>query len=77
MDALPEHSGDRKLVALRRLADLTQHKRLRRNFTAGKGADPGSRALLKFSTHSQRIPRIALLRATCLERREWTRNGKL
>jgi len=29
MDALPEHSGDRKLVALRRLADLTQHKRLR------------------------------------------------
>jgi hypothetical protein len=29
MDALPERSGDQKLVALRRLADLTQHKRLR------------------------------------------------
>jgi hypothetical protein len=29
MDALPERSGDPKLVALRRLADLIQHKRLR------------------------------------------------
>ena len=29
MNALPERSGDPKLVALRRLADLTQHKRLR------------------------------------------------
>lgn len=29
LDALPERKGDRKLVALRRLADLTQHKRLR------------------------------------------------
>jgi hypothetical protein len=29
MDDLPERSGDPKLTALRRLADLTQHKRLR------------------------------------------------
>jgi hypothetical protein len=29
MDGLPERSGDPKLMALRRLADLTQHKRLR------------------------------------------------
>jgi len=29
IDALPEHSSDRKLLALRRLADLSQHKRLR------------------------------------------------
>ena len=29
MDALPERSGDPKLTALRRLADLTQHKHLR------------------------------------------------
>lgn len=29
IDALPEHTGGRKLQALRRLADLTQHKRLR------------------------------------------------
>jgi len=29
INAVPERSGDPKLVALRRLADLTQHKRLR------------------------------------------------
>jgi len=29
MDALPERSADKKLVALRRLADLSQYKRLR------------------------------------------------